>query len=99
MVHNACRINLSVFDIYYIVLWQFVVQLLLVAAVFGHSKDVERDPRCPLEHKPDHVILYPHSKDCSKFYACSFSGTLDEKACPEGHQFDVDSLVRIIWYQ
>ena len=63
-------------------------------AVRDDSEPLARDPRCPLQLESDDAIFYPHNFDCNKFYACATNGSLVEKECLPGTEFDPELLVR-----
>lgn len=52
-----------------------------------------RDPRCPVQQDDEFALLYPHDRNCSKYYSCLSNGTLAEMECKDGLEFDHDLKV------
>ncbi|XP_021707708.1 uncharacterized protein LOC110678739 [Aedes aegypti] len=48
------------------------------------------DSRCPQRFDPNHPVLLPHSRDCTKYYVCVGTNAV-EKQCPNGQHWSLQN--------
>ncbi|EAT38591.1 AAEL009543-PA, partial [Aedes aegypti] len=46
--------------------------------------------RCPQRFDPNHPVLLPHSRDCTKYYVCVGTNAV-EKQCPNGQHWSLQN--------
>lgn len=60
----------------------------LVLCVLLGVAAAARDWRCPLKKSLDKIQGFPHPTSCQKYKVCAEDGSLVEKSCPPGEEFN-----------